>query len=34
VREFGNSAIFYRYELLGPTDKSLLRKDVAKPPTK
>ena len=34
LREFGNSAIFYRYELLGPIDESRLRKDVAKPPAK
>jgi hypothetical protein len=34
LREFGNSAIFYRYELLGPIDESRLRKDVAKPPPK
>ena len=34
LRQFGNSAIFYQYELLGPIDESRLRKGVAKPPAK
>jgi hypothetical protein len=34
LREFGNSAIFYRYEFLGPIDETRLRKHVAKPPPK